>query len=150
MDEKLKVFDVTTKDGITGALYFSHYGEKRALEMNDDEKKVAEIAIGALIDAGIDESVLDIVHKSNDYVTIVAHEKYDEDLLRLKYTPRTHWVSVPMTGEDAKANVDNPAFAAQKNKRQFFWKAKISSPEDVLQFIPFIVNSYEQRKTLDS
>jgi hypothetical protein len=150
MDEKLKVFEITTKEGVRGALYFSHYGEERALEMNDDERKVAEIAIGALIDAGINESVIDIVRKSNDYVTIVAHEKYDEDLLRLKYTPRTHWVSVPMVGDDAKENADNPLFSAQKNKRQFFWKAKISSPEDVLQFIPFIVRSYEHCKALDS
>lgn len=39
------------------------------------------------------------------------------DFLRLKYSPRSKWISLRLPRELSSENVDNPLFAAQHNKK---------------------------------
>lgn len=105
--------------------------DNKALNLNDDEVKLASTIIAALVSAGINKDRLDVVRKSNDYATIVHRGKeWDSDLARFKYTPRAKWVSVPIPESKVGQLKDSPMFAAQKNKKQLLWKSKIAAVDD--------------------
>lgn len=140
MDGKFKAIEVTTRDGHRGTVYFNHFGESREPELTEEEKELAVRSIEGLLKSGVNEKYLGIERKSNSYATIVIVGERPVDLIRFKYGARAKWIAVPLTREDAKSNVDNPLFAAQKNKKQLMWKANISSMSDVDKFIPFVIN----------
>lgn len=63
-----------------------------------------------------------IVANTEDYTTL---QLYDVDLIRIKYTDRSKWISIILSKEDRKNNINNPLFDAQKKKTQLFWKSNI-------------------------
>lgn len=101
---------------------------------NDDENTIlSKIATDLKI------SNYEIVNNSDDYTTL----KYKEyDLIRLKYTDRSKWISLFLTKEDRDSNIDNPLFEVQKNKKQLFWKSFITQDIDI--YYPFIKHRYEE------
>lgn len=81
----------------------------------------------------------EIVNNSDNYTTL----KYKEyDLVRLKYTTRTKWISIFLSKEERNSNIDNPLFDAQKNKNQLFWKSTINQDIDI--YYPFIEKYYKE------
>lgn len=82
-----------------------------------------------------------IINNSTDYTTL----KYkDYDLVRLKYTESSKWISLFLTKEDKNNNINNILFDAQKNKNQLFWKSNINSDIDI--YYSFIKNKYNELK----
>lgn len=63
------------------------------------------------------------------------------DFLRLKYSPRSKWISLCLPRELSSENVDNPLFAAQHNKKQLHWQANLTSLEDLELLKNFIIAS---------
>lgn len=105
--------------------------DNKALNLNDNEVKLASAIVDALISTGVDKNKIDVVRKSNDYATVVHHGKeWDVDLARFKFTPRAKWVSVPIPESKAEQLKDSPMFSAQRNKKQLMWKSKISAIND--------------------
>lgn len=76
-----------------------------------------------------------IVANSDDYTTL---EYKEYDIVRLKYSQRTKWISIFMTNNDKKENIDNVLFDAQKNKKQLLWKSIITDDIDI--YLNFIKN----------
>lgn len=140
MDDKFKAIEVTTRDGLRGTMYINHFGESRDPELTKEEKELAVRSIEGLLKSGVNKKYIGIERKSNNYATIVIVGERPVDLIRFKYGARAKWIAVPLTRDDAKSNVDNPLFTAQKNKKQLMWKANISSISDVDKFIPFVLN----------
>ncbi len=125
-------------------LEMAHYGEERDLDLTAEEKRLADVAVIALAERGVPRELLRVVRKSDSYATVVAHGgEFDLDLIRFKFSPRARWASVSVIGDDRDAMADSPLFAAQKNKRQGFWKAAISEPTDVIGLADFSVKYYK-------
>ena len=102
-------------------------------------KNVDENTILSKIATDLKISNYEIVNNSDDYTTL----KYKEyDLIRLKYTDRSKWISLFLTKEDRDSNIDNPLFEVQKNKKQLFWKSFITQDFDI--YYPFIKHRYEE------
>lgn len=116
---------------VDGKIEVTSIADTKELNMTDDEKKLAEIIIAVLIENGINQDQLEVVAKSNDYITIVHHGcEWESDIARFKFTPRAKWVAVSVPESKRDALIDDPLFAAQKNKRQAMWKSKITKIED--------------------
>lgn len=56
------------------------------------------------------------------YTTLVYKEY---DIVRLRYSYTTKWISILLTKEDKKKYIDSPLFQMQENKRQVHWKSKL-------------------------
>lgn len=134
------VFEAQDSKGNTRGMYFRHFGEARELNLNDAERHLALYVAESLVESGVNADVLSVERRSDDYATLTTCGERVMDLMRFKVTPRVSWACVPLTREDAKANMDNPLFAAQRNKKQLMWKCNIESLADVDALIPFIVN----------
>lgn len=78
---------------------------------------------------------LTIERRTDNYVSIVIGYN---DFLRFKCSPRAKWISLDLPQHIAAANIDNPIFAAQKNKGQRHWKASISSLDELDGLSDFI------------
>lgn len=76
---------------------------------------------------------------SDNYTSVFYGET--NDFLRFKFTDRTKWLSIRLSPEDMKKNLCNPLFAAQSNKKQLHWKAKISDLSELDNFKSFILNA---------
>lgn len=106
---------------------FAHYGELRDVNATDGELAVFTALRSILADAGLDQSKLQLVRKSDSYVSAVIpchHDKwgdYEADIARFKWTDRAKWITIPMNG-------------TKKNK--------IASFADVWQFRDDIVRAY--------
>ena len=98
------------------SIEFANYGQERERIATEAELEIFEV-IRSL--SGDDS--LDIVRKSDDYITIV---KGDWDLARIKYTPRAKWIVFPL--------------AETGNK-----KLRIETPKDAANFEDYIRSSLE-------
>lgn len=108
---------------------------EKELVMNDGEKKVAEHFI-SVIRAVAPATALSLEQRSFDYISLCVGAN---DFLRFKYTPRARWLSVDIIG--LCVSPDDPRFAAQKNKQQRFWKAKIDNISDLSMFDDIVIAS---------
>lgn len=82
---------------------FAHYGELRDLNATDGELELYETICEILDDEGIDPSQLELVRKSDNYVTVVLGET---DVVRLKWTDRVKWFLLPYV-QDEKTRISN-------------------------------------------
>ena len=96
------------------------------------EEKICKRVIELL---GI-ENQFGIEHRSTDYTSLVF---CDNDFFRVKYTDKSKWISIRLAKEDK--NPDDPRFAAQKNKGQLHWKAKINDWSDIDKFEDVLINA---------
>lgn len=105
---------------------------EKELSINEDEVTLANRVLNHLVSLGVDADKLVVKQNTTSYATISYRgNSFDWDLIRFKYTNRAKWVSVSISSKERKEYEDNPLFAAQKNKRQAMWKARIESIEDV-------------------
>lgn len=102
------------------------------LNATDGEVSIAEHFI-RLIESNCPEKTVKTMRKADNYLTLCLNET---DILRFKYTNRARWLSIPVpSGHDES----DPLFLAQKNKKQFFWKATIQGFEDLEKFDDLMV-----------
>lgn len=86
---------------------FNNYGQERERIATE-----AEIEIFEILKALTLADDLELVRKSNDYVSAVVG---DWDLARIKFTPRAKWITFPLTEHRTE-------------------KLRINEPEDVKEF----------------
>ena len=86
-----KAMDILEEYGLP-TLRFSHYGERRSVDATEEEMKMFQFLRDMFEDAGFDPSQLELVRKSDDYVSAVVG---DWDLARLKFTERAAWIIFP-------------------------------------------------------
>ena len=81
-----------------------------------------------------------IVSNTSDYTTL----QYDEmDLIRLKYSDKTKWITIFIAPSIKKEYIDNPLFNSQKNKNQLHWKSIISDKSDLSNFNDICIKDIE-------
>lgn len=83
------------------------------------EKEAVDIIMN---DLGI--SNYEVVKNSDDYTTLVYR---DYDLFRIKYMPKSRWISIIIFPSMRKEYSDSPLFSSQANKNQMYWKSTIYS-----------------------
>lgn len=129
---------IKVKDGVVD---ITTSFDKRALDLNNEEREVATTIISTLVESGIDAAKLEVVRKSDDYATIMHRgSEWNADIARFKFTPRAKWVSIEVPESRRSELSSNAMFDAQKNKKQAMWKSKISSIDDVK---PLAILAYE-------
>lgn len=85
---------------------FADYGQERERIATEGELKIFEVLRS--ISDGAD---LELVRKSNEYVSVVLGEY---DLARIKYTPRAKWIVFPLSEHRTeKLRIDSPGDVAQ-------------------------------------
>jgi hypothetical protein len=106
------------------------------LNINENEERAFNI-ISSFLPSDLLEFI-SIERRSKDYISMFCGEN---DFLRLKYSDRSKWISLRLPADIAAKNIDNPLFAAQQNKNQFHWRAKLNSLDDLSLFKDFVVSS---------
>lgn len=111
--------------------------QPREVSLNSSEERAVEIILSFFPASEV--SKIHLEKLSDSYTSIFYGET--NDFLRFKFTDRTKWLSIRLAPEDMKENICNPLFAAQTNKKQFHWKAKISDFSELDNFKSFILNA---------
>lgn len=123
-------------DSKSNTFYLSSMFEKELNTTPFESEAIKKII--ALLPDSVDNNKLRIERRSNSYISIFYG---NNDFLRLKFSEKTKWISIRLSQEDMKLNLNNPLFAAQTNKNQFHWKARVSSIDELEQFRPFLISS---------
>lgn len=110
----------------------------KELNMSDLEEEFYNSILELLSDT-IDTSLIRVERRSDAYVSAIYGE--NNNFLRFKLSDKTKWISIFLTFDDKKDNMDNPLFEAQKNKKQFHWKSKLSNSKDYSVYKQFLINS---------
>lgn len=103
---------------------------------NNKKENLEETKILTKIASDLNLTNYKIENKSNNYSTL-CYLNYD--IIRLKYTNKSKWISILLTKDDKKKYINNSLFEQQKNKNQLFWKSIINS--DIEVYYDFIKNS---------
>lgn len=90
---------------------FAHYGDQRELNATDGELELYETICEILEDEGCDADQLELVRKSDSYLSIVLGET---DVARIKFTDRVKWILLPYVKDEkirisGTGNVNNYA-----------------------------------------
>ena len=105
---------------------------KKETPINNNEVSILKKIID---DLNLKDAVVNT--NTTDYTTLNYKHR---DIVRLKYTDKTKWISIYLTDNDKKEYIDSPLFEAQKKKTQFLWKSKLEN-DDLNQYYKFIKNS---------
>ncbi len=124
-------FDAKTKSVSVDSVF------DKELNINDDEKKLAQIVLSFITPPEISKSI-QLERRSKNYISMIFG---NNDFLRFKYSERAKWISLRLPYELSSTNIDNPLFSAQKNKKQFHWRADIKSLDDLYLLKDFIIAS---------
>lgn len=73
-------------------IQFAHYGEKREVNPTVEEVDLFGQILSALHESGRDTSLVELVRKSDNYVTA---QLYETDICRFKFTDRAQWIELP-------------------------------------------------------
>lgn len=84
---------------------FAHYGELRDLNATDGEMEMFEVVCEILDDEDLDADQLELVRKSDSYLSIVLGPT---DVARIKYTDRVKWILFPY-GSNEKIRISEAA-----------------------------------------
>lgn len=102
----------------------SNYGQVRDLNCTEEESRIYDLITTALSDAGLDTSCMELVRKSNDYVSACmrsSNEGYGlMDVARIKFSDRAKWIKTGLA----------------------FEKTPIGAPEDVLSMVDGLIENY--------
>lgn len=116
-----------------------------------NEQDICELVI-EMLSSEIDKSCFGIEERSSSYLSLICGIT---DVLRVKYTNNSKWISIRLAKEDKKE--DDIRFIAQKNKGQLHWKAFIDDEQDLYKFKNELINAckrceskYEPRKIIHS
>lgn len=105
------------------SITIQNHGQARDLNCTDGEAKIYDQIVKALSDAGMDVSCMELIRKSDDYVSACMYSGSDYghmDVARFKFTDRAKWIK---TGTG-------------------FEKFKIARPEDVLELSEELAAAY--------
>lgn len=79
---------------------------------------------------------MQVVSNSGNYTTL----KYgDFDLIRLKYSDNTKWITIFIPPKYKNDYIDNDLFITQKNKNQLHWKSLINDKTDLSKYVDICV-----------
>lgn len=124
---------------------FSHYGEERDVDLNEEEVQAVELIFEILKDTVVNTNKLEVVRKSSSYATIVLRgNDFDFDFVRFKFTDKTKWITLNLSKNDRITYKDDPLFEAQKKKTQIHWKSALRNIEDLLKYKNLMINSYSE------
>ncbi len=101
--------------------------------INNNEKIILEKIID-MLKGDFEISNFKIIAKSDAYLTLTYMKR---DIVRLKYTNNTKWISIFIMPKYKKDYENEPIFEAQKNKNQLFWKSKITD-DNIGKYIDYI------------
>ena len=90
------------QDSVRG-FQFAHYSELRGLDATEGEMEIYETVCEILDDEGLDVEALELVRKSDSYLTIVLGPT---DVARIKYTDRVKWILFPY-GSNEKIRISS-------------------------------------------
>lgn len=102
---------------------FANHGQERDLICTEQEREIFEIIQSICEAVGLDSELIQLVRKSDNYVSVVlpSSKGYgDIDLARMKFTNRAKWIQLA------------PEFN----------KVKITDPEDVSVMAEDVRNAY--------
>lgn len=106
---------------------FAHYGEERDINATDEEYMVYHILCDMFHDLGYDPNQIELVRKSNSYVSAVIG---DYDVARIKYSDKAHWIIIPYAEpKSVKHYIDSTSDVQQLND------LLIKAIEDLSKFI---------------
>lgn len=105
--------------------------KNKEIPQNEFEYKMLNTIIKEL---NLNNAVIN--NNTNDYTTL---NYKGIDIVRIKYTDRSKWISIYLTDDDKKEYYDSSLFEIQKNKNQFQWKSKINN-DNIEQYYKFIKN----------
>lgn len=111
---------------------------KQSLSLSDREISVIDV-VKSYLSTSPDFSAFGVDVRSDNYITLLCG---NNDFMRFKYSHRVFWISLRLPYDVAKANIDNPLFAAQQNKKQAHWKAALTSFEEIEKLKDFIILSF--------
>ena len=106
---------------------------------NNDEYDILNKIINKL---NLDKNDFIIISNTSDYLTL---QYKNFDIVRVKYTDRTKWLSILILGDNKNNNLNNPIFDLQKNKSQLHWKSKLEN-KDVDIYIQILLDSIKHLK----
>lgn len=109
----------------------------KELSMSDEEQEALSI-FQKILSETIDLSKITLERRSKDYLSLIFNEN---DFLRFKFSPRSKWLSIRLTANDRKTNIDNPLFVTQKNKNELHWKSKVSNINELFKYKEFIISA---------
>lgn len=105
-------------------------------EINEDEYNILN-SIKKELSGFFDASNFKIVKNSDDYSTL---QYKNIDIARIKYTDRAKWISIFISGECKKDNINNPLFSKEKNKNKVHWKSDLEN-NNISIYMPFLKKS---------
>lgn len=107
----------------------------------ESEEEAANIILD---DLGVDKSLFRYDKPCKDYSSI----KYgDYDFFRIKYTDNTKWIKIPLFSNDIiNANIDNPLFEAENNKKSLYWKSTINDLKDYKELLLIAKDFIDKQK----
>ena len=105
--------------------------KNKEIPQNEFEYKMLNTIIKEL---NLNNAVIN--NNTTDYTTL---NYKGIDIVRIKYTDRSKWISIYLTDDDKKEYYDSSLFEIQKNKNQFQWKSKINN-DNIEQYYKFIKN----------
>lgn len=108
----------------------------KELDPNENELKVIKIVL-SFLPPDVSRCIT-LERRSKNYISMFYGAN---DFLRLKYSLKTKWISLRLPHELSIANISNPLFAAQSNKKQLHWRANLDSLDDLISLKDFIIAS---------
>lgn len=90
LERKAAEFDQRRSDELD--LHFSNYGQARELNASEADLELYETICELLEDEDRDAGALELVRKSDDYLTIALGPT---DVVRFKFTDRVKWITLP-------------------------------------------------------
>ena len=100
----------TKSDGETFAFNLGDHGQERDLICTEEERRIFDYVSDMVGEASLDPSVLRLVRKSENYISIVMDSSGDYgamDLARVKYTNRAKWIKFGPRFD--RVDIDAPA-----------------------------------------
>lgn len=116
---------------------------KKELCLTDYEEDFFRTLLDSL-SKNVDISKIRLEKNSDSYTSVCYGNGIGVDFIRFKLTNRTKWMSLSIAEVDWDSNKDNPFFAAQKNKNQRHWKAKLTNIDDFLPYVDLIIHSIDE------
>lgn len=105
-------------------------------EINEDEYNILN-SIKKELSGFFDANNFKIVKNSDDYSTL---QYKNIDIARIKYTDRAKWISIFISDECKKDNINNPLFSKEKNKNKVHWKSDLEN-NNISIYMPFLKKS---------
>lgn len=122
---------------------------EKELCLTDYEENFFHTLLKAL-SKSVDISRIRLEKNSDSYTSICYGTGIAVDFIRFKLTDRTKWMSLSIAEIDYDSNKDNPFFAAQKNKNQRHWKAKLTNIDDFLPYMDLIIHSINEIESCEN